>query len=116
MKLVALLPFMDNEELKDLAFDVVNGKQDKIKLTVIFPFLKKEDLKEIVELLIEKDQTKELYSALPFLSKETVKEIYDAVRSGKITNFKEEALVPFLDKATIKALFNELLEKEDISE
>ena len=111
MKLAALLPFMETEELKKLAFDIVEGKQENVKLTILFPFLDSSDLDEIVNLLIEKGEGKKLYSALPFVKKETLNKIHQAFKDGKLENFKEEALLPFLDKTAIKDMFNDLLNK-----
>jgi hypothetical protein len=111
MKLASLLPFMDNEELKTLAFDVIKGEKKGIKLMIIFPFLKKHDLKEITDLLIAENKGKELYGALPFLSKDDIKKLYEAVKEGKLTDFKEEALLPFLDKDTLKEMFDDLVAK-----
>jgi ribosomal protein L17 len=116
MKLAALLPFMDNEELTKLAHDIIEGKNDSINLTIVFPFLKKAELDGIVDQMIEKGKTKELYSALPFISKETLKKIHDAYKQGKLENFKEEALLPFLDKDTIKSLFDDLVNKQKESD
>lgn len=116
MKITSLLPFMDNEELKQLAHDIIEGKTDTVKLTLLFPFLKQDDLNEIVETLIEKGQSKQIYSALPFVSKETLTKIHDAYKQGKLENFKEEALLPFLDKDTIKSLFDDLVNKQKESD
>ncbi len=112
MKLAALLPFMDKEELQSLANDIIEGKKDNIKLAIIFPFLKKDTLEDIVDKLIEKDKSKELYTALPFLNKSTIMKIHQAYKDGKLTHFKEEALLPFLDKDTIKQMFDELVKEK----
>lgn len=111
MKIAALLPFMETEELKQLAFDILDGKHENVKLTMLFPFLDSKDLEEIVDLLIEKGQGEKLYGTLPFISKATLGKIQQAIKDNKLENFKEEALLPFLDKNAIKDLFNDLLKK-----
>jgi len=109
MKLMALLPFMDEEEIKELATKIINGEVKGISLVVLFPFLSREDFDEIVQQLIEQKDFKQLYGALPFLSKTTLNNLYTLVKDGKLEGFKEEALLPFLGKDQLKGLFDELV-------
>lgn len=104
-KLVRILPFMDNEEIKELAYQVINGEVKGVKLVLLFPFLTNTDLDEVVDLLIEKKDGKKLQYAVPFASRETVDKIYKAVQAGEITGLKESYLFPFLGKDQLKSMF-----------
>lgn len=102
MKLIRLLPFMDNEEVKDLALQIINEDIQGVKLVVTFPFLSRTDLEEIVDILIEKNENKRILTSLPFISKEKVEYIHKLVQDGKLQGFKEDYLLPFLGKSAIK--------------
>ncbi len=111
MKLIQLLPFMDNEEVKDLALQIINEEVTGIKLVVVFPFLASEDLDEIVDTLIEKKDTKSLKHALPFIKRSKVNEIYEAIQSGEIEGIKDTYLLPFLGKKAIKQMVKDLIKE-----
>lgn len=109
MKLIQLLPFMENEEIKELALQVINKEVEGIKLVVIYPFLSSEDLDEIVDILIERKDTRNLRYALPFISKEKVEAIYEAVKAGNLEDMKETYFLPFLGKSTIKKMVKDII-------
>ena len=115
MKMIGLLPFMDNEELKELALKIFNGEVKGIKLVVLYPFLSNEDLDEIIDLCIEKGFTKQITHALPFVSKSTLNKIYDGVKEGTITGVKESSLYPFLGKDKIKSIFDDLVNEASMA-
>jgi len=102
---------MDRKEIRELAFKVLNGEVKGVKLVVLYPFLDHETLEEIVDHFVEKGEGKKLMSLLPFVSQETVNKIYESVKSGKVTNIKENYLLPFLGKAQIKELFDDLVKQ-----
>lgn len=104
-KLVRILPFMDNEEIKELATQIINEEVEGVRLVLLFPFLSNTDLDEIVNLLIEKKDAKKLQHAIPFASSETVDKIYKAVQAGEIEGLKESFLFPFLGKDQLKSMF-----------
>ena len=85
-KLMHILPFMDSEELKELAIKVMNEEIKGVKLMMLFPFLRRNDLSEIVDMLIEKKQGRELRHVIPFVSKEKLNQIYQLVKEGKISS------------------------------
>lgn len=110
-KLVRILPFMDNEEIKELAYQVINEEVKGVKLILLFPFLTNTDLDEVVDLLIEKKDGKKLQHAVPFASRETVDKIYKAVQAGEIKGLKETFLFPFLGKDQLKSMFKVFVEQ-----
>ena len=111
MKLVGLLPFMESNEIKELALKIINGEVKGVKLVVLFPFLRNEDLDDVIDLCIEKGLTKEINRALPFASKDRVNAIYEAVQAGKLEGINENMLFPFLGKEHRKSLFDSLIKK-----
>ncbi len=111
MNYTELLPFMDKEELKKVAFQIINGDIKGVKLVTFFPFLGKETLHEIVDLLIEKKDTKSLQRALPFMRREDVKKIYQMALDGALPDFDMHRVLPFLGSEDVKTLFHELIKK-----
>jgi len=110
-KLIHILPFMDNDDLKELANKIISGEVKGVKMHMLYPFLSKSDLNEIIKTMIEKDDIANLKYVLPFASKEMVQQIYDGVKEGKIKGLKEHYLYPFLEKDKIKEMFNDLVSK-----
>ena len=111
MKLTHILPFMETEELKELAIKVVNEEVKGVKLMTLFPFLSRESLDEIVELLIQKGKGREITSILPFASKKSVKRILEGIKDGSITGVKENFLYPFLGEEELKEMFDVLVKQ-----
>ncbi len=111
MKLMKLLPFMDDEDLKELVTKIKNNEVKGVKLVHLYPFLNRDDIDELVDGIIENGNSKDLYSALPFMSKEKLNEIYDRVHAGELEGFREEALLPFLGRKKIKELIDQAISK-----
>ena len=120
MKITTLLPFMESEELKELAYKILDKEVKGVSIVTLFPFLDKEDLTQVFDKMIETGHTKKLYGALPFLNKEQINKLYDRVKAGELEGFKEAALIPFLGETKIKEIFNELVKEaanaEDVAD
>lgn len=114
MKYTQLLPFMDREELKKIAQEIINGELKGVKLKTLFPFLGRESLHELVDQLIEKKETETIQSIIPFVSSEKVLEIYNAAEKGEIPNFDSSGCIPFLDSEKIKEIFRELVKNAPV--
>ena len=111
MKYVTLLPFMDSEELSELAHKILNNEVKGVNIVTLYPFLDSELLDVIVDKMIELGETKKLTSILPFVSSKKINDIYQAIKSGTLKDVKEVYLLPFLDKATLKEMFYDLVKK-----
>ncbi len=111
MKLITLLPFMDSEDLKELADKILKKEVKGVPIVTLYPFLDSEELDEIIDKLVKEKGNKALYSALPFMSKKRLDKLYEDVKAGNLPGFKESTLLPFLGKDKIKDLFNDLVEK-----
>ncbi len=110
-KLVHMLPFMESNELKDLAIKIINKEVKGVRIVVLFPFLSGKDLNEVVDLMIEKKMGRELNKVIPFINEEKLNELYDAVKDGSIEGLEETYLFPFLGKDKLKSMFNDLVKK-----
>jgi hypothetical protein len=111
MKYTHVLPFMGKEELKEAAFDIINGKLEGVKLEKLYPFLGRETLDEVVDLLIERKERSKLIRAIPFMSKQKIQRLYEAAEKGEIPNFDTTILLPFLETDKIKEIFKNLVQK-----
>ena len=111
MKLLHLLPFMDNEDLKELVEKIKNKEVTGVKLVHLYPFLDQNEVDELVDEIVKDGNSKDLYSALPFMSRQRLNTLYEDIKSGKVTGFKEEALLPFLGKNKIKELVEAAIKK-----
>lgn len=111
MKYTHLLPFMEKEELKSVAYQIINGELKGVKLHHLFPFLGKSAMNEIVDVLIEKKDSEHLRKAIPFMSREKVQTIYEAAEKGEIKDFNPAVCLPFLESEQIKKIFSSLIKK-----
>ena len=102
---------MEAEDLNELAKKIINNEVEGVHLQGLFPFLKKSDFEEIIGILIQKKDGKNLKYAIPFMSEETVNQLLVAIRNNEIDHISEEDLYPFLSKETIKELFETYLKE-----
>lgn len=114
-KISTLLPFLDDEEIKDLVEKALKGDLNNIKLTMVYPFADQETMNMIVDHFIKEGQAKKIMTTVPFLEKAKINEIYDLAHNKKIEGLREEMLMPFLGKNKIKELFKNMLDKNDFS-
>ena len=109
MKYTQLLPFMDKEELRKIAQEIMSGELKGVRLETLFPFMGRSYLHEIVDQLIEKKESETLRRAIPFISREKVLDIYHAAEKGELPNFDASSCIPFLGSDKIKEIFRELV-------
>ena len=114
MKLLHLLPFMDQEDMTELLEKIKQGEVKGVKYVYLYPFLNTEELDQLVDYHVEQGSKKEIYAALPFMSNERLSKLYEQVKNKKIEGFKEEALIPFLGQKKIKELVKELIAKGEV--
>ncbi len=109
MKLMSMLPFLESEDLKELIEKIRNKEITGVKYTQLYPFLNAKEVDELVDLLVEEGNPREIYSALPFMSDERLSKLHKEIKEGKVEGFKEEALLPFLGTDKIKELVQNLI-------
>lgn len=112
MKYTTLLPFLSDEDLQELAEQIISGEVKGVNLVRLYPFLGKEKLSEIVNKLIKEKKIEELRRILPFISRETVGNIHKAFQNGDLEGLKEDSLLPFLSHDQVKEMFRVLIKKE----
>lgn len=113
MKVSTLLPFMDSEDLKELANKILNKEVKGVSIVLLYPFLSNKDFDEVFDILIEKGTKKQLYGVLPFLSQEQIGDLYEKVQKGEVEGFKAEAMIPFLSTEKIKEIFDEVVKNAE---
>lgn len=111
MKYTSLLPFMDSEEITELARKVMKGEVQGVKLITLYPFLDSETLDEIAEYYIKEGKGSTIVTLLPFISTQKVNALYEKVREGSIEGVDERVFLPFLGKSQIKEMFYDLVKK-----
>ncbi|AIO19283.1 hypothetical protein KQ51_01407 [Candidatus Izimaplasma bacterium HR1] len=122
MKLLNLLPFMDDEDIKELVNKIKTKEVKGVKLVHLYPFLESNEVDELVDEIVKDGNKKDLYTALPFMSRQRLNKLYEEVKEGKVEGFKEQALLPFLGQSKIKELVEAAIKKgfdenlEDIDE
>lgn len=116
MKYSTLIPFLEKEDLAELADKIISGEVTNVKLAVLYPFLDNETLEKIVDFLIKEKRNRDLYSAMPFISRDKVNDIYDAAVRGELEGFKTEALIPFMGRKRIKEIFETLVKDAKIDD
>ncbi len=112
MKYTQLLPFLEKEELRKIASEVISGDIKNVRLETLFPFLGREAMDDIVKELIEKKDTKTLQKTLPFISRTKVQEIYEIAQKGELPDFDSARCIPFLDPEQVKKIFRDLISQE----
>lgn len=118
MKYTQLLPFLDKEELKKVASEVISGEIKNVRLETLFPFLGREYMNDLVDELIQKKDSRTLQKTLPFITHDKVLEIYQAAQKGDLPDFDTSRCIPFLGTNQVKKIFRELINaaSEDTSD
>ncbi|MGS0972847.1 MAG: hypothetical protein ACVCEJ_06420 [Candidatus Izemoplasmataceae bacterium] len=111
MNVYKYLPFMDKEDLEELVEKIKTGEVTEVPLYKLFPFLSKERLDTLVDYMIEKQDNKNLTRSLPFISSNSLDKIKQAIDEGKLEDFDDARLLPFMDASSIKDLFYAKLKK-----
>jgi hypothetical protein len=112
MNVYKYLPFMDRNDLEELVDKIISGEVTEVSLYKTFPFLSNESLDKLVDHMIKEQDRKNLTRSLPFVSKETLNKIKVAIDEGKLEDFDDSRLLPFMDSAGIKDLFYAKLRKQ----
>ncbi|MGI6782533.1 MAG: hypothetical protein ACOX56_06970 [Acholeplasmataceae bacterium] len=113
--LVSLLPFLDDEELDEIADMIINDHEDLrgLKLATIFPFLSEEKCDAIFLAKMTSLNQNEISSIVPFVSQKTLSSLVDQYIAGNLTKVNMNVIYPFLDKEDIKRIFFHELNKEN---
>ena len=116
-KLVAALPFMNKEDLHELAEKIINNSEEYkgLSLLAIMPFLETRDCDVLFMKFVigEKQYDYPLASLAPFVSKECLSKLVDEYVNGEYQDVEMSTLYPFLDSKDVKKVFNYILSKTE---
>lgn len=109
VNLVAILPFMDEDDVDKICADLANNPQwaEKVNLVALYPFASEEYIDKLFE--SQAKQGKIDNAALPFVSDEALHELVLLYIDNPNLNIDLDALYPFLDSDDISLLFKAYL-------
>lgn len=113
MDITKMLPFLEDEEVNELAKRILeseNGEWKGIQISRVLPFLDSGIVEELCRKSMEKGQDYKTF--LPYLSYKGMHEIVTDVLEGRLA-IELDAMYPFMGKEDIKKVFYFYLEKED---
>lgn len=105
VNLVAILPFMDEEDVDKICVDLANNPlwAEKVNLVALYPFASEEYIDKLFESQVK--QGKIDNAALPFVSDEALHKLVLLYIDNPDLNIDLDALYPFLDSEDISLLF-----------
>ena len=108
-KLAKLLPFLDDESIHELVEKILSEEESTkgLDINLILPYLSEEDADRLlIRELLDGETKIRINKIAPFVSDECMRKIADLYIEGKIpSNIRFEDLLPFLDEASIKKIF-----------
>lgn len=105
--LIALLPFMDKEDIHDIVLSIINknGDYENFDISILMPFVSSDDAILLFDYALENECKCNLAQLAAFVSADKLEKVVDLYIEGKITDIKIETLYPFLNTSSIKKLF-----------
>ena len=112
MNIKKMLPFLDDEDLEELASEILDSDENEFKgvtINEVLPFL--DD--EIVDRMFFKaiSNNKEYKKFLPFVSEEALHTLVVKYFNDEIENIDIDEIYPFLDEDDIKYIFKKFMKK-----
>lgn len=109
MNIVTLLPFMDTEDVDKICADLANNPEwaEKVNLTAFYPFASTEYLDKLFESQAKQGNIDN--SALPFVSDKALHNLVLLYIDNPDLDIDLDALYPFLDSDDISLLFKAYL-------
>lgn len=107
-KLRNMLPFMDDDDIKELVEEMLNSEDSMKNLDIesLLPFLDEDDADKLLLRCIRDGKNKfKSASFAPFVSGKCLKEIVDLYINGEIQSLNINGLLPFLSSADVKRIF-----------
>lgn len=112
MKLINMLPFLDDAEKKELVASILNHEIDEEDFPAIeiVPFLEGEDVLKLFQAALEGKINCDPCSFLPFLEKKELDALVERIQSGSEEKISIEMVMPFLESDQVKSIFNLVLD------
>jgi hypothetical protein len=109
-KLVAMLPFMEDEDIHELVNRVLSGQEGikDLPLVAMMPFLEDDDCDRLFLKCVSEDGTVgkgRLIAMAPFVSEKCLSKLVDDYISGRYPDLQLDELYPFMDSKDVKRLF-----------
>ena len=112
-KLAKLLPFMEEQEIHEIAGKVIAGDEEfkDVDIASLMPFMSKEDCSVLFEKSLAANDEKpgvdgKLYlKAVPYVGEETLSKLVDRYVEGGFENIKMDNIYPYLSSADVKRIF-----------
>lgn len=117
-KLIAALPFLDEEDLHEIVEEILNNSSDyeDLDLVTVMPFLSQKDCDELfMKLVIDKNnQNRYKLSAMgPFISNECLSKLVDEYINGNCQDIQMDTLYPFMNSKDVKRLFKYIISQKN---
>ncbi|MBU1145586.1 MAG: hypothetical protein KJ971_07005 [Firmicutes bacterium] len=111
MKLLRMLPFLEEEELEELVQKIINKEFDneKINPVCIIPFLNEEQVARLFNSSLKGEISINPEKFLPFVSEKDLEEVLRKIEANEIDTISADSLLPFLNSDQIKKLFQDIL-------
>ena len=116
-KIKKILPFLDEEDLKEIV-DAILAKDEKyefLPLDILFPYLNEEDCDRLFLMALDDVDMKnkiDIQKLVPFVSEECMDKFVDLYVQGKYKNVNIDELYPFMNNKSIKKIFSYYLCKD----
>lgn len=112
MKIIKMLPFLDEAEKKELVDAIINDELEdgSVSPAMLIPFLSGEDTDRLFHAALEGKISTNPTMFLPFLEEEQMSKLVQEIKDGVITTLSLEDLMPFLGENEIHELFKHAFE------
>jgi hypothetical protein len=110
MKIISMMPFLDEASKNELVEQILNKEIDLKGSTVaIYPFLNSEQLNRLFKAALDKTIDLDYTTMLPFLNEEAMDYFIKKAETSNWEDIKLERVLPFMKKEKISDLFKEAL-------
>lgn len=116
-KIKKILPFLDEEDLKEIV-EAILAKDEKyefLPLDILFPYLNEEDCDRLFLMALDDVDMKnkiDIQKLVPFVSEECMDKFVDLYVQGKYKNVNIDELYPYMNNKSIKKIFSYYLCKD----
>ena len=118
-KLAKMLPYMEEEEIHEIAEKVLAGEEDfkELDIASLMPFMSQEDCGVLFEKSLEANDKEpgvdgKLYlKCVPYVGEEVLSKLVDRYVEGGFENIRMDNIYPYLSSADVKRIFYYELKK-----
>ncbi len=114
MKIKTMIPFLDDDELKELADKIAKsetGEYEGVTMRDLLPFLEEEDIDAL--LIADAKRGVDPFICYPFASEEGLNLLVSLIQNGDVRSVDIKKLLPFLEDDAIDKLAEAVLKNGD---